>query len=115
MQIFFLQMRGRKTVVIDLPDDEEQRRREKLTPSELRIELLKKGINPYKEVQPRAWQEAQVTMSSFYAVIDPFVTPEPEETLPFVGAGVDGLKMKGEELKVQILSFLYSLHGFVSE
>ncbi|VDM84545.1 unnamed protein product, partial [Strongylus vulgaris] len=99
----FRKLRGRKTVVIDLPDDEEQRRREKMSPSELRLELLKKGVNPYKEVQPRAWQEAQITMSSFYAVIDPFVTPESGETLPFLGAGVEGLKMKREELKQRAL------------
>ncbi|ETN79863.1 Tim44-like domain protein [Necator americanus] len=99
----FRKLRGRKTVVIDLPDDEEQRRHEKLSPNELRVELLKKGINPYKEVQPRSWQEAQITIQSFYAVVDPFVTPEPGETLPFFGAGVDGLKMKGEELKQRAL------------
>lgn len=32
------------------------------------------------------------------AVIDPFVTPE--ETLPILSGSVDGMKMKGEELKV---------------
>ncbi|CAJ0596763.1 unnamed protein product [Cylicocyclus nassatus] len=99
----FRRMRGRKTVVIELPDDEEQRRREKMSPAELRLELLKKGVNPYKEAQPRPWQEAQITMSSFYAVIDPFVTPEKGETLPFLGGGVDGLKLKSEELKQRTL------------
>ncbi|KAK6022111.1 DSS1/SEM1 family protein [Ostertagia ostertagi] len=97
----FRRLRGRKTVMIDLPDDEERRRHDNLTPSELRVELLRKGINPYKEVQPRIWQESQTTMQSFYAVIDPFVTPE--ETLPFLTGSVDGMKLKGEELKQRAL------------
>lgn len=97
----FRRMRGRKTVLIDLPDDEEQRRRDNLTPSQLRVELLRKGVNPYKEVSPRVWQESQTTMQSFYAVIDPFVTPE--ETLPILSGSVDGMKMKGEELKQRVL------------
>lgn len=47
------------------------------------------------------WQESQTTMQSFYAVIDPFVTPE--ETLPILSGSVDGMKMKGEELKQRVL------------
>uniref|UniRef100_A0A0K0DN14 Large ribosomal subunit protein mL45 n=1 Tax=Angiostrongylus cantonensis TaxID=6313 RepID=A0A0K0DN14_ANGCA len=97
----FRKLRGKKTVVLDLPDDEERRHQETLTPSQLRIELLRKGINPYKEVQPRTWQESQITMQSFYGVIDPFVTPE--ETLPIFSGGVDGVKEKGEELKQRML------------
>ena len=58
-------MRGRKTVLVDLPDDVEDRRLNALDPSQLRIEMLKKGINPYREVTPRTWQESQVTFSSF--------------------------------------------------
>ncbi|VDM63474.1 unnamed protein product [Angiostrongylus costaricensis] len=106
----FRKLRGKKTVVLDLPDDEERRHQETLTPSQLRIELLRKGINPYKEVQPRAWQESQITMQSFLliqyspsldGVIDPFVTPE--ETLPIFSGGIDGVKEKGEELKQRML------------
>lgn len=58
-------MRGRKTIIIDLPDDVEERRMESLTPMEMRMELLKKGINPYKEVSPRNWMESEVTLTSF--------------------------------------------------
>ncbi|VDO72784.1 unnamed protein product [Haemonchus placei] len=108
----FRKMRARKTVIIELPDDEEQRRRENLTPSQLRVELLRKGINPYKEVQPRAWQESQTTLQSFYAVIDPFVTPE--ETLPYITGSVDGLKLKGEELKQRALHRYHNWRNGVS-
>ncbi|KAJ1351728.1 hypothetical protein KIN20_007853 [Parelaphostrongylus tenuis] len=97
----FRKLRGKKTVVVDLPDDEERRYQETLTPSQLRIELLRKGINPYKEVQPRAWQESQISLQSFYGVVDPFVTPE--ETLPIFSRGIDGMKEKGEELKERML------------
>nr|CDJ91970.1 Mitochondrial inner membrane translocase complex domain containing protein [Haemonchus contortus] len=108
----FRKMRARKTVIIELPDDEERRRRENLTPSQLRVELLRKGVNPYKEVQPRAWQESQTTLQSFYAVIDPFVTPE--ETLPYITGSVDGLKLKGEELKQRALHRYHNWRNGVS-
>lgn len=35
-------MRGRKTVLLELPDDVEQRRLDALTPNKLRTEMLKK-------------------------------------------------------------------------
>eukprot|EP00080_Pristionchus_pacificus_P010107 PDM70127.1 mrpl-45 [Pristionchus pacificus] len=68
----FRKMRGRKTVLLELPDDVEQRRLDALTPNKLRTEMLKKGINPYREVQPRLWQESQVTFQSLYGVVDPY-------------------------------------------
>ncbi|VDL74761.1 unnamed protein product [Nippostrongylus brasiliensis] len=97
----FRKLRGKKTVLIDLPDDEEQRRQDSLTPSQLRVELLRKGINPYKEVSPRVWQETQTAMQSFYAVIDPFVTPE--ETLPILTTSIDGMRIKKDEVKERVL------------
>ncbi|KJH48330.1 Tim44-like domain protein [Dictyocaulus viviparus] len=97
----FRKLRGKKTITMQLPDDEERRRHDSLTPSQLRIELLRKGINPYKEVQPRIWQESQISIQSFYGVIDPFVTLE--ETLPIFSGGVEGMKLKGEELKQRLL------------
>jgi len=47
-----------------------------MTPDQLRIEMLRKGNNPYKEVNPREWHEYQVTFQSLYTVIDPYVVPE---------------------------------------
>lgn len=60
-----IQLRGAKTVLIDLPDDAEQREQEKMSPDEVRKSMLKKGINPYKEVTPRRWEEHHITYQSF--------------------------------------------------
>uniref|UniRef100_A0AC34QLI3 Tim44-like domain-containing protein n=1 Tax=Panagrolaimus sp. JU765 TaxID=591449 RepID=A0AC34QLI3_9BILA len=95
----FRRARAEKTLRLDLPDDvevrerekmtpnelrlhflrkginpyKEVREREKMTPNELRLHFLRKGINPYKEVQPRQWTEHQSTLQSFYGVIDPYI------------------------------------------
>lgn len=93
----FRKIRGRKTVLLDLPDDVEQRKLDALPPAQMRTELLKKGINPYKEVQPRHWQEHQISFQSFQAVADPYVTNE--EPLPWInGVNIPAYKEKGEEV-----------------
>ncbi|GMR42192.1 hypothetical protein PMAYCL1PPCAC_12387, partial [Pristionchus mayeri] len=96
----FRKMRGRKTVLLDLPDDVEQRNMDVLPPFKLRTEMLKKGINPYREVQPRNWQESQITLQSLYSVIDPHVNNE--DQLPWRGNGLSVgalINNKGEEKK----------------
>lgn len=35
-----------------------------MTPDQLRIALLRKGVNPYKEIAPREWNEHQLTFQS---------------------------------------------------
>ncbi|CAI4232481.1 unnamed protein product [Auanema sp. JU1783] len=98
----FRRMRGRKIPTIDLPDDAEQRELDALPPTEVRLALLKKGINPYKDVQPRNWQESQVTMQSFNAVVDPYVSPE--DPLPFLGSNLgENTRLKAEEVKERVL------------
>ncbi|KAI1695071.1 tim44-like domain-containing protein [Ditylenchus destructor] len=72
----FRKVRAQKTLVIDLPDDNEQRKIDKMDPEEVRLYYLKKGINPYKDVAPREWNEHQITYQSFYRTIDPFVNYE---------------------------------------
>uniref|UniRef100_A0A915DVK0 Large ribosomal subunit protein mL45 n=1 Tax=Ditylenchus dipsaci TaxID=166011 RepID=A0A915DVK0_9BILA len=72
----FRKLRGMKTLRIELPDDVERREQDKMTADELRVSLLKKNINPYKEVAPREWNEHQLTLQSFYAVVDPYAAPE---------------------------------------
>lgn len=57
--------RALKTLCVDLPDDVERRKQEKMSPDELRIALLKRGINPFKDVNPREWNEQQLTLQSF--------------------------------------------------
>uniref|UniRef100_A0AC34F1T9 Tim44-like domain-containing protein n=1 Tax=Panagrolaimus sp. ES5 TaxID=591445 RepID=A0AC34F1T9_9BILA len=71
----FRRARAKKTMIVDLPEDSEMREREKMEPNELRYKFLEKGINPYKDVNPRSWTEHQATYQSFYGVIDPFVKP----------------------------------------
>uniref|UniRef100_A0A7E4W095 Large ribosomal subunit protein mL45 n=1 Tax=Panagrellus redivivus TaxID=6233 RepID=A0A7E4W095_PANRE len=69
----FRKLRAHKTLAMDLPDDVEIRKREKMSPSELRLEFLRRGINPFKDVQARQWTEHQSTFQSFYGIIDPYV------------------------------------------
>jgi len=81
----FRRERARKTMIVDLPDDVEIRSQEKMTPNELRLHFLRKGINPFKNVDPRQWSEHQATLQSFYGIIDPyipskFVEKDPEFT-----------------------------------
>ncbi|CAD6187712.1 unnamed protein product [Caenorhabditis auriculariae] len=95
----FRRMRGRKTVLLELPEDSDKSKMDNMTPNEIRIELLKKGVNPYKEAQPRVWNEAQITFQSMYGIADPYVAPE--KPAPFFGGSdiVDGVKIKADEFK----------------
>lgn len=103
----FRKLRGKKTILMDLPDYDEQKEMDSLPPDRLRIELLKKGINPYKDVSPRAWQEAQITNSSFYAVIDPYVTPEEKLSIT-TNQLSDSVRAKFAESKDRVLHHWHS-------
>lgn len=50
---------------MDLPDDVKIREKENMSSDELRIALLREGFNPYKDAQPRSWNEGQITNQSF--------------------------------------------------
>ncbi|PAV55724.1 hypothetical protein WR25_04104 [Diploscapter pachys] len=89
--------RGRKVVVIELPDHDEQRKLQELSPLEYRMHMLKKGINPYLKVAPRTWSETQVSMDSVPGIIDPYVPLE--ESFPNEGGITDGIKQKGNQIK----------------
>lgn len=52
-------------VLIDIPEDSMEQKMEAMTPMEMRTYLLKKGLNPYKHMQPRAWSEHQITFQTF--------------------------------------------------
>ncbi|MFH4979587.1 hypothetical protein AB6A40_006296 [Gnathostoma spinigerum] len=99
----FRRLRGRKIVAIELPDEEENRKLRALPPAEMRMAMLKKGINPYKEVTPRNWTEHQVTFQSLYSVVDPYLPPE--EPLPFINVSSpsSSLSDKAGEMKERIL------------
>uniref|UniRef100_A0A1I8A289 Large ribosomal subunit protein mL45 n=1 Tax=Steinernema glaseri TaxID=37863 RepID=A0A1I8A289_9BILA len=110
----FRAMRGQKTLTMELPDDEVTRQREKMTPAEIRLDLLRRGINPYKDVSPRGWNENQATLNSFYAVVDPYVSPE--DPLPFVDLSnpMTTVKMKGSETWERVLHRWHNYKNGVS-
>ncbi|VDO08681.1 unnamed protein product [Brugia timori] len=72
----FSRLRAKKNFNIELPDDDIKTKRQKMSPLDLRLILLKKGINPYRDVTPQTWKEFQVTFNSCYQVMDPFVPRE---------------------------------------
>ncbi|TKR77978.1 hypothetical protein L596_018860 [Steinernema carpocapsae] len=88
-----------KTLIIDLPDDEETRRRDNMAPAEMRNELLR-----------------QVIYISLLgdSVVDPYVTPE--DPLPFfdLSSPVDAIKMKGSETKERVLHRWHNYRNGVS-
>lgn len=57
-------MRGQKTLLIELPEDSAREKESQMSPAEMRTELLKRGVNPYKDAQPRVWNEAQISFQS---------------------------------------------------
>lgn len=90
----FRRMRGRKTLLIELPEDSAREKEAEMSPGEMRTELLKRGINPYKEAQPRVWNEAQVTFQSIYGIADPYVPPENPGSFTDVNNKFDEVKQR---------------------
>ncbi|VDN02210.1 unnamed protein product [Thelazia callipaeda] len=92
----FARLRAKKNFNIDLPEDNMQEKQQKLSPLELRLLLLKKGINPYREVTPQTWKEYQITFTSCYQVIDPFIPKEgPSPNDPYTIFRKNPLKLLG--------------------
>ena len=56
---------------MDLPEDSEFRERQNMEPDELRLSFLRKGINPFKDVSPRTWNEHETTLQSFCKFLIP--------------------------------------------
>ncbi|CAP33598.1 Protein CBR-MRPL-45 [Caenorhabditis briggsae] len=90
----FRKMRGRKTLLVELPEDSARERESEMPPGEMRTELLKRGLNPYKEAQPRVWNEAQVTFQSIYGIADPYVPPETPASFTDVNNKFDEVKQR---------------------
>ncbi|CAI2349619.1 unnamed protein product [Caenorhabditis sp. 36 PRJEB53466] len=90
----FRRMRGRKTLLIELPHDSARERESQMSPSEMRTELLKRGVNPYKDAQPRVWNEAQITFQSIYGIADPYVPPENPASFTDVNNKFDEVKQR---------------------
>ncbi|CAB3402288.1 unnamed protein product [Caenorhabditis bovis] len=90
----FRRMRGRKTVIMDLPMDSAREKEDAMSPKEMRIELLKRGTNPYKEAAPRVWNESQITFQSIYGIADPYVPPENPASFTDVQNKFDEVKQR---------------------
>uniref|UniRef100_A0AC35TUW1 Tim44 domain-containing protein n=1 Tax=Rhabditophanes sp. KR3021 TaxID=114890 RepID=A0AC35TUW1_9BILA len=104
----FRKMRGRKTMILNLPDDVKVRERNTMKPDELRKSLLSEGINPYKEVSPRQWDEHQMTLQSHYGVLEPYLSPEQPLSIATAFSGITGGKMKLNEIKERGLHKFHS-------
>jgi hypothetical protein len=67
-EAMFRDERGRKKLIIKLPDFDLRRRQDKWAPDEMRKWMMREGINPYEDVSPRMWQERklfQTTLGQF--------------------------------------------------
>ncbi|KAG1683307.1 putative 39S ribosomal protein L45, mitochondrial [Nymphon striatum] len=67
----FREHRRKKVLKVDLPDFELQRRRDKMTPDEIRSEMKAKGIVP-----PFKWSERTMFVSCTAGVFEQYVPPE---------------------------------------
>ncbi|CAD5221098.1 unnamed protein product [Bursaphelenchus xylophilus] len=95
----FRQLRGRKNVMIELPDYEFERKGKDMYADDMRIAMLKKGINVNKDVAARQWNESQLTMQTFGMSIDNYIPPEdPLPLLPEVSQIISGTKAKASEV-----------------
>ncbi|CEF66340.1 39S ribosomal protein L45, mitochondrial [Strongyloides ratti] len=94
----FRRLRGQKTMLLELPDDVKIREREEMTPDELRRDMLKNGVNPYKDVSPRNWEEHQITLQSIYGVLDPYVPPKNPISFISFSSPLKNLEEKGKEI-----------------
>lgn len=63
--------RRRKVIKIELPDFEGMRRKDRLTPEEMRTKLKEQGIAP-----DRPWNERPMVISCSGGVFEPYVPPE---------------------------------------
>lgn len=88
--------RGRKMVLIDIPEDSIEQKMEEMTPMEMRTYLLRKGVNPYKHMHPRVWSEHQITFQSFGDTLEPNVLPD--------GLLKGSLSEKSSEIKQRFLN-----------
>ena len=75
--------RGAKMIKVDLPDFDQLREDQKLSPEEIRSKLKEKGIAP-----PRTYTERQIFMSSTGGILDPFVPPEGDGKASYISTEV---------------------------
>lgn len=67
----YKRLRGQKILKINLPNFEDMRRDEKLSPEEIRTKLKERGIAP-----PRNWTERTLALRSSSAIFEQYLPPE---------------------------------------
>jgi len=61
--------RGRKWFPITLPPDYQKEKNSTMNSDQMRISMLRKGVNIGKDIGARTWQEYQITYQSFCSCI----------------------------------------------
>ncbi|KAI6177195.1 putative 39S ribosomal protein L45, mitochondrial [Aphelenchoides bicaudatus] len=105
----FRRARGRKNIPIQMPDFREELSNGERSPAEIRVAMLRKGVNLSKDVASREWSEQQLTMHSFYGVLDAFIPPK--DALPWIpslGDFKSDVKSKGLEVKNRVMNKWHS-------
>lgn len=95
----FKKERAKKVIKITLPDYDEMRKSDNLTPEEMRSKLKEKGIVPHRE-----WNEKPMFISCSGDVFDPYVPPEGDGKLTLVTT--PGIKQKYEVIGKKGKSYL---------
>ncbi|XP_054164979.1 probable 39S ribosomal protein L45, mitochondrial [Oppia nitens] len=83
--------RSRKVIKIELPDFNEMRLEDKLSPEEIRSRLKEKGVAP-----PRMYNERELTITSTNGILDPYVPPEGDGKASIISA--TGAKQRMDQL-----------------
>ncbi|PNF30402.1 hypothetical protein B7P43_G12864 [Cryptotermes secundus] len=91
--------RTRKVVKVKLPDFEDRRTEDDMTPEEIRSKMKEKGIQP-----PRPWVERPFYISCTGGVFEPYVPPEGDGKISPVT--VHGAKQKVEFLEKKSKSMM---------
>ncbi|CAD5214844.1 unnamed protein product [Bursaphelenchus okinawaensis] len=99
----FRQLRGRKNIPVELPDYQLLSKAKDMYPDELRVAMLKQGMNSNKDVASRQWNEAQLTLNSFGLAMDNYIPPEdPLPIFPEMNQPVSGAKAKFSEVQERV-------------
>jgi hypothetical protein len=76
-------LRAKKVLKVDLPDFQEMRLDDKLTPEQIRSRLKEKGVVP-----PHVYNERPIFMSCTNGILDPYVPPEGDGKMSLISQSV---------------------------
>lgn len=95
----FKWLRRKKVIKVNLPDFEDRRNDDELSPEEIRSKMKEKGIQP-----PRPWMERPFYISCTGGVFEPYVPPEGDGKISSMT--VHGAKQKVEFLEKKSKSMM---------